>query len=55
MQAEPRAGVTVPLDVEPVATDPVEAGEGSVELFAEVLREAGALALPCHFPRISTG
>jgi hypothetical protein len=45
MQAEPRAGVTVPLDVEPVATDPVEAGEGSVELFAEVLREAGALAL----------
>ena len=45
MQAEPFAGVTVPLHVEPVAADPVEAGEGSVELFAEVLREAGAVAL----------
>ena len=45
MQAEPFSGVTVPLDVETVAADPVEAGEGGVELFAEILREAGAVAL----------
>ena len=45
MQAEPFSGMTVPLDVEAVAADPVEAGEGGVELFAEILREAGAVAL----------
>lgn len=45
MQAEPFSGVTVPLDVEAIATDPVEAGEGGVEFFAEILREAGAVAL----------
>jgi len=45
MQAEPFSGVTVPLDVEAVVADPVEAAEGSVELFAEILREAGAVAL----------
>src|SRR5215831_10947985 len=45
MQAEPFSGVTVPLDVEAVAADPVEAGEGGVELFAEILREAGTVAL----------
>src|SRR6266508_6577301 len=45
MQAEPFSGVTVPLDVEAVAADPVEAGERGVELFAEILREAGAVAL----------
>jgi len=28
MQAEPFAGVTVPLAVEPVAADPVEMGQG---------------------------
>ena len=39
MQAEPFSGVTVPLDVEAIAADPVEAGEGSVKLFAEILRE----------------
>jgi hypothetical protein len=32
MQAEPFSGVTVPLDVEAVAADPVEAGGGAVEL-----------------------
>jgi hypothetical protein len=37
--------VTVPLNVKVVATDPVEAGEGGVELFAEILLEAGAIAL----------
>src|SRR6516165_709569 len=45
MQAEPFSGVTVPLDVEAVAADPIEAGEGGVELFAETLREARAVAL----------
>lgn len=44
MQAEPFSGVTVPLDVEAIAADPVEAGERCVELFAEVFREAGAVA-----------
>ena len=45
MQAEPFSGVTVPLDVEAVAADPIEAGEGGVELFAEIFLEAGAVAL----------
>ena len=45
MQAEPLSGVTVPLDVEAIATDPVEAGERGVELFAGILREAGTVAL----------
>ena len=45
MEAEPFSGVTVPLDVESITTDPVEAGERGVELFAEILREAGAVAL----------
>src|SRR5665213_2325337 len=45
MEAEPFSGVTVPLDVEAIAADPVEAGERGVELFAEILREAGAVAL----------
>lgn len=40
MQAEPFSGVTVPLHVEDVATDLIEAGEGGIELFAEILREA---------------
>jgi hypothetical protein len=61
MQAEPFSGVPVPPDVEAVAADPVKAGEGSVELLAEILREAGAIALneaifgAVPFPRISTG
>src|SRR6516164_6901519 len=45
MQAEPFSGVTVTLDVEAVAADPIEAGEGGVELFAEILLEARAVAL----------
>src|SRR5580693_9169249 len=45
MQAEPFSGVAVPLEVEATAADPVEAGEGRVELVAEILREAGAVAL----------
>ena len=45
MQAEPFSGVAVPLEVKAIAADPVEAGEGRVKLFAEILREAGAVAL----------
>jgi hypothetical protein len=45
IKAEPFSGVTVPLDVEAIAADPVEAGKRGVELFADILREAGAVAL----------
>jgi len=45
MQAEPFSGVAMPLEVEAITTDPVEAGEGRVELFARILRETGAVAL----------
>src|ERR1700676_5632207 len=45
MQAEPFSGVAMPLEVEAVSADPVEAGEGRVKLCAEILREAGAVAL----------
>jgi len=36
--------MAVPLQVEAVGGDPVEAGEGSVELFADIFGEAGAIA-----------
>ena len=42
MQAEPFSRVTVPLDVEAITADPVEASERGVELFAEIFRKAGA-------------
>src|ERR1700729_371893 len=45
MEAEPLSGVAMPLDVEAVGADPVEASEGRVELLAEIFREAGAVAL----------
>jgi hypothetical protein len=45
MEAEPFSGVAVPLDVEAVGADPVEASERRVELLAEIFREAGAVAL----------
>jgi len=45
MPAEPLSSVPVPLDIEAIAADPVEASEGGVKLFAEILREAGAVAL----------
>lgn len=35
----------MPLEVEAIAADPVEAGEGRIKLFAEILGEAGAVAL----------
>ncbi len=45
MKTEPFSGVAVPLDIEAVAGDPVEAGEGGIELLAEIFRETGAVAL----------
>lgn len=45
MKTEPGACVAMPLDIEAVAADPVEAREGSVELLAEVFRVAGPIAL----------
>ena len=45
IEAEPLPGVAMPLDVEVVAGDPVEAGEGGIELLAEIFRKAGAVAL----------
>ena len=45
MDAEPLAGMAVPLDVEPVAADPVDTGEGRIELFAKVFGEARSVAL----------
>ena len=38
MEAEPFSGVAMPLDVEAVGADPVEASEGRVELLAEIFR-----------------
>ena len=45
VQAEPFFGMAMPLDVEAVAADPVEAGEWGIELLAEIVWEAGAVAL----------
>ncbi len=61
MQAEPFSGVTVPLDVEAVAADAVEAGEGGVELFtgdsdrtrAEVAQAESDVRVPSLLPAFS--
>ena len=45
MDAEPLAGMAMPLDIEPAAADPVDAGEGSVEFFTEVFGEARSVTL----------
>src|SRR5450432_1710781 len=45
MKAVPFSGVAMPLDVESVAADPVEARERGIELLAEIFLEAGAVAL----------
>ena len=45
MEAKPFASVAMPLDVEAVWADPIEASEGRIELFAEIVREAGAVSL----------
>ena len=44
MEAKPFASVAMPLDIKAVRADPVEAGEGRIELLAEMVREAGAVA-----------
>ena len=54
MPAEPFSCVTVRLDVEVIAADPVDAGERSVELLPELLREAGAIALQTARSRVSS-
>jgi len=45
MPAEPFSGVAMPKEVKAVAGDPVEAGERSIELVAEIIRKAGTVAL----------
>ena len=45
MEAKPFASVAMPLNIKAVGADPVEAGEGRIELLAEMVREAGAVAL----------
>lgn len=45
MQAKPFSGEPMPLEVEAIAADPGESGEGRVKLVAEILREVGAVAL----------
>ena len=45
VEAEPLSGVAVPLDVETVAADPIEADKGGVELFTDIFREAGTVSL----------
>ena len=45
MEAEPFSGVTVPLDVEAIVADPIEASERGIELLAEILWKARAVAL----------
>jgi len=45
VDAEPLAGMAMPLDIERVTADPVDANEGCIELLTEVLRKARAVAL----------
>jgi len=45
MEAEPFAGMPMPLKVEALAADPVETREWRVKLVAEVLGKAGPIAL----------
>ena len=45
VQGDPLSGVTVPRKIEAIAADPIEASERGIELIAEILRKAGAIAL----------
>ena len=45
MEAEPSSGVSMPLDIETVAADPVQASERGVEFFAQGLWLTGSIAL----------
>jgi len=44
MEAKPFASAAMPLDIKAVRADPVEAGAGRIELRAEMVREAAAVA-----------
>ena len=45
VEAIPSAGMPMPLNVEAIRADPIQADEGSVEFFAEVFAESGSIAL----------
>lgn len=45
VEGESLSGVAVPLDVETVAANPIEADKGGVELFTDIFREAGTVSL----------
>lgn len=45
VDAMPCVSMSMPLDVEAIGADPIKADEWSVELFAEVFRESGSVAL----------
>jgi hypothetical protein len=53
MDAKPFASVAMPLDVKTVGTDPVEAGEGRIELLAETATEVLLPACWASGPLIS--
>jgi len=65
MEAEPLPGVAMPLDIEGIASDPVEAGERRIELFAKIVWKArsitldeavfGAMPFPVNVDRIVEG
>jgi len=42
VEPPPLAGVAMPLEVEAVTADPIEASKGRVELVAKIVREVGA-------------
>src|SRR5690606_11237556 len=45
VDAEPGAGMAMPLDIEAIRSDPVQADERRVELFPAIILEAGAVPL----------
>lgn len=45
VEAIPSASMAMPLNVEAIGAGPVEADEWCVELFTEVFRESGTVAL----------
>src|SRR5664280_1113347 len=45
MEAEPGPRMSMPLEIEAIATHPVQASERSVEFFAQGLRLTGSIAL----------
>jgi hypothetical protein len=45
VQAEPCAGVTMPLNVEAVGAQPVDPHEGGIELFPQIVGESRSISL----------